>query len=98
MMDIGETIKPMDSGSTLTLTVLNMRDIGLRTSSTVREKNIGQTVPSTKETTNSERKMVLVNSTGQTSHPTVVILSITIFMGMESTDGLTGENIVGIGQ
>lgn len=98
MMDIGVMIRPMGSGSTLTLMVLNMRDIGLKTSSTVREKNIGQTVPSTKETTNSERKMVLVNSTGQTSHRTVVILSITIFMGTESTDGLTGENIVETGQ
>jgi hypothetical protein len=67
------------------------------TNSTDKAKSTGQTVPSTKEITNSERRMVLVSSCGLTNHPTVGTLLTTTSMGMVDIDGLMAVNIAEIG-
>jgi hypothetical protein len=66
MMDTGRMTRLMDMDNTLIPMVLNMKDIGLTISNTVKEKNTGQMVHSTKETISSERKMEMVISTGPT--------------------------------
>ena len=65
MMASGKMIKPMDWENIHIPMEPNMKDFGLTTNNTVKEKKNGLMVPSMKVTINSERKMVLVNFCGQ---------------------------------
>ena len=96
-MAFGKMIRPMGMANILTLMVLSMREIGLMISSMVLERNTGLMVLNTKETTNLERKMVMVNSYGQINLHIVVTLLTIIFMGRGGTGGLMVVNIAEIG-
>ena len=97
MMESGKMTKHMVLASTPILTEQNMRVIGLMTSNTVKEKKSGQMVLSMKVIINSERRMEKVNSYGQTDLRMKVSFWITIYMVMESTNGLMEENSLVIG-
>lgn len=97
MMDIGRTIKPMDTDSTLIQMEHNMKAIGLMISNTDKEKNIGQMVLNMKEPINTVKKTVMVNSCGLTNLLTAVLLSIITFTVTENIDGLITENTLEIG-
>ena len=93
-MENGKMIKPMAMANTTTQMEPDMRDIGLRTSSMVKAKRSGQTMPATRENTKTVRSMDVVNSCGLTDRLTPVISLRTIFMDWESTHGQMAENMM----
>jgi len=72
MMDIGKMTKLMALVNTLTLMEPSMKVNGSTISNTAKEKKNGQMVLSTKETTNSVKKMDLESSCGLIDRPTKV--------------------------
>ena len=97
MMDIGRTIKLMDTDSTHIQMEHNMKAIGWTISNTDKEKNIGQMVLNMREPINTVRKTVMDNSCGLTNLLIAVLLSIITFMVTVNIDGPITENTLEIG-
>ena len=97
MMDIGRTIKLMDTDSTHIQMEHNMKAIGWTISNTDKEKNIGQMVLNMKELINTVKKTDMVNSYGLINPLTAVPSSIITFTVTENIDGLITENTLEIG-
>jgi hypothetical protein len=97
MMDIGRTIKLMDTDSTHIRMEHNMKAIGWTISNTDKEKNIGQMALNMKEPINTVKKTVMVNSCGLTNLLIAVLLSIITFMVTVNIDGPITENTLEIG-
>ena len=75
MTVIGKKVRPAASEFSPILTELNTKVFGKMISSMVKEKKYGLTEHNTKETTSSDKKTVLANSSGPTNLPSTVILS-----------------------
>jgi xanthine/uracil/vitamin C permease (AzgA family) len=67
---------------------LNTRATGSMTNNTAKERSTGQMALSMKETINSERRMVLVNSSGPINRHTAETSLTIIFTDTADTDGL----------
>jgi len=65
----GKMIRLMGMGDTCILMAPNMRDTGRKTSNMEKERRLGPMAHATKVTTSKARKMVTVDSNGQTDPP-----------------------------
>ena len=98
IMENGKMIKPMAMANTTTQMEPDMRDTGSRTSSMVRAKRSGQTMPATRENIRTVRSMDVVNSYGLTDQLTPVISSRTTFTVSAFTRGQMEENTMANGR
>lgn len=96
-MASGKTIRRMVLENTPILTEPSTKVTGLMTNSTDREKKSGLMVLNMKETTNSAKKMAMVNFYGLIDHHTRVDFLTITYMATENINGPMGENLLEIG-
>jgi hypothetical protein len=75
MTVIGQKVRPAATESSPILTELNTKVFGKMISSMVKDKKYGLTEHNMKETTSSDKKTVLANSSGPINLPSTVTLS-----------------------
>jgi hypothetical protein len=92
MKENGLVIKLMGLVFTLTWMEQSTLDSGRKTSSTDKEKRVGQMVQCTKETISKERNKDKETSNGQMALYTLASSSTIILRALESTDGLMEED------